>query len=230
MSYITLPSSGGISSVSTDGITLTGDGVATNIEILQVQTDATITGDGTVASPLSAIGGGVPTQLGFAFVERTDQTLPPAVVPFTQFPALDSPDYTLQMNEGSIVDIASGALRFLQEGTYLVRCQMTWRLDELQPSNSEFILTSGLTKVVEPNPIPVINGVIHANIESNTEWTHTVQYEFMYQAQLLDSLFPYVTGEGDPATINMDGGRQNTNWTVTQLKQGIKAGEKGEKV
>jgi hypothetical protein len=216
VSYITLPSSGGISSVSTDGITLTGDGVATDIEILQVQTDATITGDGTVASPLSAVGGG--SSLGFAFVERTDNTIGSLVVPFLAFPALDNPDYTLQMNEGAIMDIAGGGIRFLVAGTYLVRCQMTWRLDELQPSNSEFILTSGLTLNIDPNPTPVINGSIHANIESNTEWTHTVQYEFLYEAKGMDSLFPYVETIGDPLSISMDGGRQNTNWTITQVK------------
>lgn len=215
MSYIKAPQ--GITGVKCDEVTITGDGVATPVQILQVQTDATITGDGTVASPLSAVGGGG-SSLGFAFIERTDQTLPAAVVPFTQFPALDSPDFTLQLNEGVVVDIASGGLRFLVGGTYTVRCQMTWRLLELQPSNSEFILTSGLTQNIEPNPTPVINGVIHANIESNTTWTHTVQYEFMYVARAMDTLFPYVITEGDPCEINMDGGRQNTNWTITQVK------------
>lgn len=216
MSYITLPSSGGISSVSTDGITLTGDGVATDIEILQVQTDATITGDGTVASPLSAVGGGG-SSLGFAFIERMDNTLPTAEVPFTQFPALDNPDYQLQLNEGGIVDIVSGGLRFLVAGTYTIRCQMTWRLIELTPGNTEFVMTSGLTRTIEPDPRPVICGSIHANIESNTPWYHTVQYEFIFEAREMDTLFPYVITEGDPCEINMDGGRANTNWTVVQV-------------
>lgn len=48
--------SGGAATVQTDGVTIQGDGSAGNkIAILAVQTDATLTGAGTVASPLSAV-------------------------------------------------------------------------------------------------------------------------------------------------------------------------------
>lgn len=48
--------SGGAATVQTDGVTIQGDGSAGNkIAIKAVQTDATLTGAGTVASPLSAV-------------------------------------------------------------------------------------------------------------------------------------------------------------------------------
>ncbi len=48
--------SGGAGTVQSDGVTLQGDGSAGNkLAIKAVQTDATITGAGTVASPLSAV-------------------------------------------------------------------------------------------------------------------------------------------------------------------------------
>jgi len=215
VSYITLPSSGGgISSVNTDGITLTGDGVATDIEILQVQTDgATITGDGTVSSPLSAVGG---SSLGYAFINRQSVTTPPLVVPGLFFPALDNGDYVLEINQNGIVDIASGEIRFLVEGTYIMRCQMTFDLVELTPSNTEFIINAGLTEVVGPSPPPNISGTIHANIESNTPWRHTVQYEWMVIVSGGESFAPYLDITGGNAEIQMAAER-NTNWTILQV-------------
>lgn len=215
MSYITLPSSGGgISSVSTDGITITGDGVATDIAILQVQTDATITGDGTVSSPLSAVGG---SSLGYAFINRQSVTTPPLVVPGLFFPTLDNGDFVLEFNEGGIVDIASGRIRFLVPGTYIMRCQMTFNLMELTAGNTEFILNAGLTEVIGPSPPPSISGSIHANIESNTPWQHTVQYEWIVTAMGKgDEYAPYLDITGDNAEIQMAAER-NTNWTILQV-------------
>jgi hypothetical protein len=52
---------GGSGTVQTDGVTLQGDGSGGNkIRILQVETDATLTGAGTVASPLSVVNTPVP--------------------------------------------------------------------------------------------------------------------------------------------------------------------------
>ena len=213
MSYITLPSSGGISAVNTDGITITGDGVATDIALLQVQTDATITGDGTVSSPLSAVGG---SSLGYAFINRQSVTTPPLVVPGLFFPALDNGDYVLEINQNGIVYIASGEIRFLVPGTYIMRCQMTFDLMELTPGNVEFILNNGLTQVIGPSPPPNISGTIHANIESNTPWRNTVQYEWMVIIRGGESYAPYLDITGDNCEIQMAAER-NTNWTITQV-------------
>jgi hypothetical protein len=52
---VTNPGSAGSGTVQTDGVTIQGDGSAGNkIAIKQVETDATLTGAGIVASPLSA--------------------------------------------------------------------------------------------------------------------------------------------------------------------------------
>ena len=202
MSYITLPSTGGgISSVSTDGITLTGDGVATDIEILQVQTDgATIVGDGTVANPLVAIGGGKPQTMAYMWVNKTTQIAPPATVPFTQFPLFDSGEWTEEISSGDW-DTVSGSLRCFKEGVYKITGQFTYELTELVAGNTEFILRGGLVQAVDPSLPLYCQGYLHANIESNTVWTGTVHFQWMGFVRDGQEFFPFVDVQGDPCDL-----------------------------
>lgn len=203
MSYITLPSTGGgISSVNTDGITLTGDGVATDIEILQVQTDGvTVFGDGTVANPLVATGGGgKPQTMAYMWVNRKSIIAPPLVTPFLSFPLFDNGEWTEEISSGDW-DTATGSLRCFKAGVYKITGQFTYELTELQPSNTEFILRGGLVEAVDPSLPMYCQGYLHANIESNTAWTGTVHFQWMGFVSDNQEFFPFVETVGDSCEL-----------------------------
>lgn len=203
MSYVLLPnSSSPPTDVKTDGITIQGDGTAIDpVAILQVQTDgATVFGDGTVASPLSAAGGGKPQTFAFMFVDMNTNIVPAYTVPFLAFPDLSNGEWTEEINSGDW-DTSAGSLRCFKDGIYKITGQMTFSLEEQQPSNTEFILRAGLVQAIDPSLPMYCQGYVHANIESNTEWKATVHFQWLGSVGKNQEFFPFIETDGDACDI-----------------------------
>lgn len=219
MSYVSLPSSG-ITAVKTDGITIRGDGlIADPVAILQVQTDGvTITGDGTVANPLVGSGGKPQTQ-AFLWVTRDINSIGPLTVPYLQFPALDNGDWTETITSGDW-GTNGGGLRCFKQGVYKITGQITFELTELVPSNTEFIVRTGLVSVIDPDVDSnmLAQGYCHANIESNTPWQCTVHFQYMGFVANGVELFPFIETVGDPCDI-ADSVNYSSSYVVEEVSQ-----------
>jgi len=220
MSYVSLPSSG-ITAVKTDGITIEGVGLpADPVALLQVQTDGvTITGDGTVASPLVGSGGGKPQTFAFMWVTRDTNSIGPLTVPYLQFPALDNGDWTETISSGDW-GTNTGSLRCFKEGVYKVTGQITFELTELVPSNTEFVVRTGLLSAINPDvdSVMLAQGYCHANIESNTPWQATVHFQYMGFVANGGELFPFIETTGDSCDI-ADSVNYSSSYVVEEVSQ-----------
>jgi hypothetical protein len=204
MSYAKAPVGGTSVNAKTDGITLTGDGTdPLPIEILQVQTDATITGDGTVASPLSAVGGG-----GSSFPEWSQISyvsgIPPLSVPFLAYPTTMLSMWDEDGTFSNFVDYTTDYIRFQETGKYRVSMQQTWRTDPAK-GKTEFNMIMGLSETQVPAPSPVMQGAMYAHFEAG-EWKDTITCEFVITVKNIgDIYYPFVQTDGDPCDIELVG-------------------------
>lgn len=202
MSYIKSPNTGGSSSVKSDGVTIQGDGsVVDPIAILQVQTDSSISGDGTVANPLSATG--KITTFAYDNVELINP-VGPFTVPFMAFPALDTGDWTETISSGDW-DIASGSLRCFKDGVYKITGQLTLSTTDPAAPNTEFILQGGLLTALDPSLPYFCQGYIHAFIGASGVWTHTIHFSIIASVVAGTSFYPFVNAVGDVADLQIIG-------------------------
>lgn len=203
MSYIKSPNTGGSSSVKSDGVTIQGDGsVVDPIAILQVKTDSSISGDGTVANPL-AVSPSKPYSFAYDNVELI-APVGPFTVPFTAFPALDTGDWVETISSGDW-DIASGGLRCFKDGVYKITGQMTLQLGDLVAGNTEIIIQGGLVLTIDPSLPMFCQGYIHANIESNTTWAHTLHFSIISFVAAGTIYYPFLNAVGDVADLLLIG-------------------------
>lgn len=155
MSQVFTPSSGGLSSVSTDA-TLSGDGTSGDPlsvaapYLETVSTDATLTGDGTVASPLSVVPTPPTSTYSVAkalLIATQAYTLGPA--PTTVWPDT-SFDY-VQTIASADADFAAGVITFNTAGTYRITIQATFGHTPTA-GNEDCIFRLGLSDAF-PNPV-----------------------------------------------------------------------------
>lgn len=145
-----------------------------------VTTDDTLTGDGTVISPLSVV------PYSIAKTVFTNGALPPIVSPAQVFLGADAPNFTQTMTSVD-VDFPTGAIRFFTAGTYRISMQLSFEKIP-DPSQHDVQINFGLTDAT-PNPLLYENITYH-HFESNGTGLFTAEFSNVVEVAASDTLQP----------------------------------------
>ena len=181
MSYITQPA--GLTSVATDGVT--------------------ITGDGTTGDPLVAVGAG--SVYSVAKTVFSNGALPPYVVPASVFYTTDATWFTPEIASAD-VSYAAGVINFVNAGTYKITMQMSF-LKIPDPNHHDVSVQFGLTSVA-PNP-PLYEAWTEQHFDANDSGTFSVYFTTVIEATAGQTLQPtFVLGGSAAAQVNLVVGNQ----------------------
>ena len=180
MSYITQPA--GLTSVATDGVT--------------------ITGDGTTGDPLVAVGGSAYSVAKTVF---SNAALPPYVVPASVFYTTDATWFTPEIASADVT-FNSGVINFVNDGTYKLQMQLSF-LKIPDPNHHDVSVQFGLTSVA-PNP-PLYEAWTEQHFDANDSGTFSVYFTTVIEATAGQTLQPtFVLGGSAAAQVNLVVGNQ----------------------
>jgi hypothetical protein len=157
---------------------------ATGAGLTTVTTDATLTGDGTVLSPLSV----VPNSLSVAKTVFSNGTLPPIVSPALVFPPTDT--YFTQTIASADVDFTAGYIRFYTTGTYRISMQLSF--DKMpDPSQHDVQINFGLCALPLTPPFPLLyENITYHNFESNSTGQFSAEFSTVVEVTANQTLQP----------------------------------------
>ena len=180
--------------------------------------DGTLDGDGTLADPLTVVGGGGSSSPDFWQVSYNGGFLP-FTVPFLAYPTVDVPSgQWSETGSGSPeIDFATGHIRVNAVGSFRVCMQVSWTLLDVGGGKREFTMRYGLSDAIAPAPSEVMQGFMFAHFE-NGAWSDTITAEFVIKNTVAGTIYyPFCETLGDACDIEVLPVGNSTNYYIEKV-------------